>query len=80
MSKEPKRTTLREMLELLRVDNTLYIYNECNEGLVTLAQVDENVLPLDKALNDSLLDRKVLNCGVYSGAVQISLEGVDDAV
>ena len=73
-------TTLREMLGLLKINNRLYITNECNEGLLTLIQVEDNVLPLEKALSDDLLDRRVINCGVYDAIIEVQVEGVDDAV
>ena len=71
--------TLREMLPLFKA-GSIEVLNEINEPLLRLANITECVLPVDKAINPSLLDREVLaSWGEGEDTVIIKVTGEDDA-
>lgn len=74
-----KAMTLREILEHTPLDGDVEIINECNETLLSLTHIDNNVCSLDKVLSDDLLNRIVLGVETAPGFVSFRLEGVEDA-
>ena len=71
--------TLEDLVSGRLIEGDLEIINECNETLITLAYVEDNVCTLDKTLSRELLDRQVLKHGVRDGRMMIKIEGVEDA-
>ena len=72
--------TLREMLgSMSRLTGDVEILNECNETLITAVWVEDNVVPLDRVLSDSLLDREVLSYGTRDNRTIFRVRGEEDA-
>ena len=74
-----KAMTLREILAITTFDGDVELINECNETLLSLTYLDNNVCSLDKLLSDNLLDRTVLGVEKFPGFISFRLEGVEDA-
>ena len=73
------RLTLRDMVSAQQLIGDVEIINECNETLITLSFVEDNVCPLTNTLSNDLLDRTVLSFGTRDGRALFRLEGVEDA-
>ena len=56
------------------------IVNECNETLLIVSYVEDNIVPLSQVLSNTLLDRKLLNYGVRDGRALFKIEGIEDAM
>ncbi len=76
---EPSKLTLRDMLSMNRIIGDVEIINECNETLVTLAYVEDNVCPLERVLAVELLDRPIVSFGTRDNRMLFKVAGVDDA-
>ena len=72
--------TLGDLIGSLNIEGDIEIINECNETLVTLAYVEDNVCDLQQILNEDLLGRMVLKQGVRDGRMLIKVEGLEDAI
>ena len=71
--------TLGDLIGSRPIQGDIEIINECNETLLTLAYVEDNVCFLYKTLSKDLLARQVLSQGVRDGRLLIKIEGVEDA-
>lgn len=71
--------TLGDLLGMQNIHGDIEIINECNETLLTLVYIDDNVCPLTKTLSADLLARKILSQGVADNRLFIKVEGVEDA-
>lgn len=71
--------TLRGLLDSANIVGDIEIINECNETLLTLSYVEDNVCSLNKTLSDDLLSRPILSYGTRDGRTLFKLEGVEDA-
>ena len=76
---EPAKLTLRDMLGMNKIMGDVEIINECNETLVTLAYVEDNVCPLEAVLSDELLDRPIITFGTRDNRMLFKLVGMEDA-
>ena len=76
---EPSKLTLRDMLSMNRIIGDVEIINECNETLITLAYVEDNVCPLERVLSTELLDRPIVSFGTRDNRMLFKVSGVDDA-
>ena len=70
---------LRDLVGGRQIGGDIEIANECNETLITVSYVEDNVCTLDKTLSEELLDRRVINYGVRDNRMLIKLEGLEDA-
>ena len=70
---------LKDLIGGNRIEGDIEIINECNETLLMLSFVEDNVCTLEKTLHPDLLSRKILNTGVRDGRLLIKIEGVEDA-
>ena len=71
--------TLADLVGDRRIQGDIELINECNEMLITVSYVEDNVCPLSKTLASELLNRRVLHYGVRDGRMLIQVEGVEDA-
>ena len=71
--------TLGDFIGNRLIQGNIEIINECNETLLTLAYVENNVCFLYKTLSEDLLSRRILRYGVREGRLLIEVEGVEDA-
>ena len=71
--------TLGDMLNHAKVVGDVEIINECNETLLTLGYIENNVCSLNKTLNKELLERPIISFGAQDGLTLFKVEGVEDA-
>ena len=76
----PDLLTLGDLIGSRYIEGDIEIVNECNETLIIVSYVEDNVCPLDKTLNEELLDRRIIGQGVRDGRLFIKVEGVEDAI
>ena len=70
---------LGDIVGTYELQGDIEIINECNETLITISYIENNVCTLNKILNPELLARRVLMQGVRDGRLLIKIEGVEDA-
>ena len=71
--------TLGDLLNQTKIIGDIEIINECNETLLTLSYIDDNVCSLDKTLNPELLSRPILSFGTRDNRTLFKVEGLEDA-
>ena len=71
--------TLGDMLSATSVVGDIEIINECNETLLIISYVEDNVCPLTKVLDNQLLERELVYFGTRDGRTIFKVKGMEDA-
>ena len=71
--------TLGDMLGMTQLMGDVEIINECNETLVVLSYVEDNVCSLENVLSPELLNRELMSYGVRDNRALFKVRGVEDA-